>query len=55
MQTSKSPITRTAVQFVTKQCSYSNERAEKELGYSPRVSLEEAFQHIAKAYGSVES
>lgn len=47
------PITRTAVQFVTKQCSYSNERAEKELGYAPRVSLEEAFERIAKAYAYV--
>lgn len=43
------PFTRTAVKFVTKQCSYSNERAEKELGYSPRVSLEEAFRRIAGA------
>ncbi len=44
------PITRTAIQFVTKQCSYSNARAEKELGYVPRVSLEEGLRHIAEAY-----
>jgi nucleoside-diphosphate-sugar epimerase len=47
------PITRTAVRFISKQCSYSNERAEKELGYVPRVPLEEAFQRIAKAYAFV--
>lgn len=46
------PITRTAVRFVTKRCSYSNERAEKELGYAPRVSLEEGLRRIAEAYGS---
>lgn len=44
------PITRTAIEFVTKDCSYSYARAEKELGYVPRVSLEEGFRRIAEAY-----
>lgn len=44
------PLTRTAVRFITKTCSYSNERAEKELGYRPRVSLEEGLRKIAAAY-----
>ncbi|MEZ4312206.1 MAG: NAD-dependent epimerase/dehydratase family protein [Polyangiaceae bacterium] len=46
------PITRTAVQFVTKRCSYSNERAEQELGYKPRVSLEEGLRRIAEVYAA---
>lgn len=44
------PFTRTAVHFVTKRCSYSNARAEEELGYVPRVGLEEAYRRIAEAY-----
>lgn len=44
------PFTQTAVRFVTKHCSYSNERAEKELGYTPRVRLEEAYARIAESY-----
>jgi nucleoside-diphosphate-sugar epimerase len=44
------PITRTAIEFVTKHCSYSNARAEKELGYAPRVTLEEGLRRIAEAY-----
>jgi len=44
------PFTRTAVHFVTKHCSYSNARAEADLGYVPRVSLEEGLRRIAEAY-----
>lgn len=43
------PFTQTAVHFVTKHCTYSNERAKKELGYVPRVRLEEAYTRIAEA------
>ena len=44
------PITGTAIRFVTKQCSYSNARAERDLGYAPRVTLEEGLRRIAEAH-----
>lgn len=44
------PITRTAVEFVTKDCSYSIEAARRELGWSPRLTLSEGLARIAATY-----
>lgn len=43
-------ITETAVRFVTKHCSYSIVRARRELGYAPRVNLEEGLRRIQVAF-----
>jgi nucleoside-diphosphate-sugar epimerase len=43
------PITETAVRFVTKRCSYSITRARAELGYAPRVTLDEGMRRLAEA------
>jgi nucleoside-diphosphate-sugar epimerase len=42
-------ITETAVNFVTKHCSYSIVRARRELGYAPRVNLAEGLRRIHEA------
>ena len=46
------PFTRTAVHFVTKGGSYSIARAKAELGYSPRIKLDEGLDRIRDAYRS---
>ncbi len=49
------PITRTAVRFVTKRCSYRIDEARAELGYEPRVSYEAALtllgEHLSRRRG----
>ena len=44
-------ITRTAVRFITKHCSYSIVKAVKDLGYAPTVTLDEGIRRIAVSYG----
>ena len=43
-------ITETAVEFVTKHCSYSIVKARTELGYAPRVGLEEGMERVREAF-----
>jgi len=43
-------ITETAVEFVTKHCSYSIVKARNELGYAPRVNLEEGMARVRAAF-----
>jgi nucleoside-diphosphate-sugar epimerase len=40
------PITRSAVRFVTKRCSFDIGLAVRDLGYSPKVSLDEGLRRI---------
>jgi len=44
------PFTKSAVEFVTKDCSYSNDAAERELGWKPAVRLDEGLARIRAAY-----
>lgn len=47
----KPPITRNAVRYITRTGGYSIDKARRELGYSPRLSLEEALVEIGRYYG----
>lgn len=48
----KPPITRNAVRYITRSGGYSIDKARRELGYSPRVTVEEALAEIGQHYGS---
>lgn len=50
MQGEKAPLTRSRVKFLTKSRVYDISRAKKELGYAPRVELEEGMKLTAAWY-----
>lgn len=45
------PITRAALSLVQKRCSYSIDKAKSELGYDPKIPLEEGLARVAAIHG----
>lgn len=43
------PVSREAVHFVTRPHAYSIERARRELGYAPRVTLDEGMRQLKES------
>ncbi|HZU66722.1 MAG TPA: NAD-dependent epimerase/dehydratase family protein [Ktedonobacteraceae bacterium] len=50
MQGEKAPLTRSRVKFLTRSRVYDTSRARNELGFSPRVQLEEGMRRTAEWY-----
>ena len=50
----KPPMTRPALRFVSKRCSYSITKAQKQLGYAPRVDLAEGLARIREGWAGPE-
>ncbi len=44
----QAPLTHSRVKFLTNSCVYSIRRAEKELGYMPKVTLEVGMKRTAE-------
>jgi len=49
-QGERAPLTRSRVTFLTRSRVYDNSRAKAELGFSPKVSLDEGLKQTAAWY-----
>jgi nucleoside-diphosphate-sugar epimerase len=50
MKGENAPLTRSRVQFLTHSRVYDISKAKTELGFAPRVELEEGMKHTAEWY-----